>query len=52
MREHVQMMFNNGLLKHRDDGGYDVVEDAAERKKLQQDYINSSKAKMQSELDE
>ena len=52
VHEHGQMMFNSGLLKHKDDGTYDVVTDPVEREQLRQEYENHSKSKHQSQLDD
>jgi hypothetical protein len=51
VHEHVQGMFNDGLLKINNDGGYLVVDDPAERSKLKQDNLNQSKQHHQSQSD-
>ena len=45
VHEHVQGMFNDGLLKVRPEGGYDVVDDPNERKQLKELNAYMSKSK-------
>jgi hypothetical protein len=51
VHEHVQGMFNDGLLKINNDGGYNVVDDPAERVQLKQEHIIQSKQHHQSQSD-
>ena len=44
-------MFNDGLLKVRPEGGYDVVDDPNERKQLQELNAHMSKSKFESHID-
>ena len=44
-------MFNDGLLKVRPEGGYDVVDDPNERKQLQELNAHMSKSKFESQAD-
>ena len=51
IHEHVQDMFNNGLLKERPEGGYDVVDDPNERIQIKQQFQIASKQRPPSQAD-